>query len=133
MRRAAAPAPQPCRACRDSAVVPGAGLRTPAAARRPAPAAGAHKVHGLPAVQVQPCSSAHRHHGLLVQQYSSAHSLLPARQCRTSAYDNSALYSNEDTFAERPYWDRRYEREPAAFEWQVLCSAEQSHASRVQR
>jgi len=37
--------------------------------------------------------------------------------CCSSAYDNPALYTSEDTFAEASYWDKRYQQEPQAFEW----------------
>ena len=62
---------------------------------------------------------------LLLQQLPSRRHLL-CRPCRSvnnddrssgSAYDNPALYSSDDAFSERFYWDRRFESEALGHEW----------------
>lgn len=88
--------------------------------RAPTLAASAQHVSGLhqppraaharaaAACAAQPCAAA---------QHSTAARGAARTACRSGAYDHPALYSNEDAFAERTYWDRRFQGEALGHEW----------------
>lgn len=48
---------------------------------------------------------------------SSSRQTTTSLACSASMYDNPAIYSNDDAFAERLYWDKRYQQDPTTFEW----------------